>query len=183
MKLLKLLLITVIFVFAGCTETLLDTETSNDDALKSGKNNPLTFESEFPLILESRTLPPYVTDMGLAFDQVIIGTETARHLGKTKLKVEETIHFEVYPMIGVAHVTFTAANGDELMFETTSNMTFEGHDPNTQIINIVSTGSTFVKGTGRFKKAKDGELHKVGTFNDDPEVRTGTATYSVKVTY
>lgn len=205
MKLLKLFTIALILVVAGCTETLLDTESLTDDALKSGHKKPLTFESEFDIWLSGeRTRHFLVDDEGnlvldendqpilVSFDQTIEGIGNARHLGKTKVIIEETITILdvsvnpptiVYPMQGLAQITFIAANGDELHFETESNMTFEGHNPDNPIINIVSTGSTFKKGTGRFKKAKDGELHKVGMFNNDPEVYAGTATYTVRVEF
>jgi len=187
MKLLKLITIVLIFVVAGCTDSLLDTKTLTDNALKSGHNNPLTFETEFDIWLDSRDEPSF-TDGKMFISQTILGTAKVRHLGKTKVVIKETITIMditvnppqyLYPMKGVAEITFFAANGDQLVFNTTSDM----YNHEYPIMNIETTSSTFIKGTGRFKNATEGTLHKNGRFNDDPEILAGTATYTVTVEF
>ena len=170
MKLFKFLLIGILFIAFGCSEPLLNEEPEPTPELKSGKNNPLEFETEFWYIEVSRTDFIFEPNSDCwTFYAVQEGNGIAKHLGKTKVIKTMTVtgcDFQ-FPFYTDARTAFISANKDTLMFRTSSEIS---GDPELGWPHTIAENfqAEFLYGTGRFAKAKDGEIIPVAReWNDE----------------
>ena len=180
MKLFKFLLIGILFIAFGCSEPLLNEELEPTPELKSGKNNPLEFETAFWYVEISRTdMYPWDDPGWWAFDNVTEGYGIAKHMGKTKVikTLKVTGYDHVYPFYTNGRTAYISANKDTLMFRTGTEIYA---DPELGWPHTISANfeCEFLYGTGRFAKAKDGEITEVDReWNDG--TREGTITERV----
>lgn len=178
-------LIVVIFLLAGCSDFISepsDLNSANDLTLKSNKV-PVPFSAVFSVWLTEEPVP-----VDGRFEQEEFGSSVAphpTHMGVTSLYNQEVLYFsegtgylpweEVDPWTAVAHVTLTAANGDQMNVLVNYMLDVRGFP------QFVGEGTGTVDGgTGRFKNAT-GEL----TFSADFNVAElkGIQTYSGKIQY
>lgn len=145
-----------ILLIAGCSKFETDPEflNVNDDVtLKKGKIHPVPFKAEFDI------WSVFFEENGSVIHQDFSGTGNATHLGKTTIYADEIINIAVSPWTDEVSYTLTAANGDTLYFEYTSEITETGFP----FLTAVGSGY-FNGGTGRFENAS-GTANFTATFH------------------
>ena len=177
MKLIKFLMIGIFIMATSCSETFIE---EPDPVLKSGVNNPVEFQTNFKTYLDYKTNPGPAGD-GWAFEQLIIGTGIAKHMGQSQMLKKQTVSgpmsFE-FPFLAEALTCYVSANKDTLCFHTSGLL---WPDPDLGWPNMISTDFQyeFLYGTGRFAKAMDGEIIQIGSTWDND---LGEGTVEEKVT-
>ncbi len=182
---LYLFLIAVIFAMIGCSEFISEPTDLNaeDELILKSNKVPVPFSAAFNVWLTEEPVP-----MDGRIEQEEFGSSFAphpTHMGVTSLYNEEVLYFsegtgylpweEVDPWTAVAHVTLTAAKGDQMNIVVNYMLDVRGFPQFT----AEGTG-TVDGGTGRFENAS-GELIFSADFNV-AELK-GTQYYSGKIQY
>ncbi|MBN2638107.1 MAG: hypothetical protein JXR65_03350 [Bacteroidales bacterium] len=162
--------ISLLFIFsAGCSDFVTDSSdfTPNDELMLMSKKVPVPFSATFSVWLTEEPVP-----IDGRFEQAEYGSSVAphpTHMGVTEFYSEEVIYLsegtgylpweEVDPWNAVAHVTLTAANGDQMNVEVNYIL-----DPTGFPLFYCEGTGTVDGGTGRFENAS-GELSFSADFN------------------
>src|SRR4051812_11364759 len=108
-------------------------------------------------------------------NQVITGTCQFSHLGRTDMFLTQQVNVTTGNQTG--HVTFTAADGDQLRANAAGGSTPTG--PTSFTFFGVTT---IIGGTGRFSNA-EGQLQLTGTLTFDQGIGTASSVYDGWITY
>ncbi len=179
MKRILYLVVGLLYFAAACTETLID---EHDPQLKSGVNNPLEFQPVFhsELVYRSDVFP---SGDGWAFENMLKGAGIAKHMGKVQMFKNQVISGPMdrsFPYFSEAITKYVSASKDTLCFRT-SGLLYP--DPELGLPHLIGTDfqAEFLYGTGRFVKAKNGEITRISESSFNNELGKGSVEEKVVI--
>ncbi len=145
-----LLLAGTVLLFSSCKKELRDDNSSSSGLLSSiqKQNKPketVPFKAHFTVTQEVIQAPGPGTPL-IVFSH---GTGEASHMGKTTYEATVTIDVSATPVSAIDTTTLTAANGDQIFFNSIAIV----GDPDANGNSIITLTSTITGGTGRFAHA------------------------------
>ena len=168
---LSLNFILTLLLIIGCS--IQDSQLEDDVNLKNGHKHLVPFKATYSVWSEPATPGPTI-------DLIVFGSGLANHLGRSDVIVNETITTLQLPWSATASVVITAANGDELHFNYSSEIDPSALPPAGNGDLIIAGDCIVTGGTGRFENATGTFVYN-GVFN--VITSTGTAHFTGTIRY
>ena len=175
-KLILLSFIVLIFMVGGCSkqnpiDPQLDSAFNDGEQISLAKKVSVPVKGYFETVIETFIPIEFINGQPVKFTMHIVGTGNVSHLGNCTVAFDQIGDYSINPnapALSAPNVVVTAANGDELYFESYGTANDNGTG------NPTFTGSfTFTGGTGRFGNASGS-----ATFTGSANLATMTGEFS-----
>ena len=182
-KLILLSFIALALIVGGCSkqnpfEAQSDSTINDGEQISLAKKVSLPLKGYFETVIETFYPIEFVNGVPVKFEMHIVGTGIVSHLGNCTVAFDQIADYSVNPTaptLTAPNVVVTAANGDELYFESYGTANDNGTG------NPTFTGSfTFTGGTGRFSNAS-GSVTFTGSAN--LATMTGEFSFAGRIAY